>query len=60
MEEEDVRARTFILAAVLFTVGIFVTGTLDGERTIKGHVTSVSTGPGTYLRGEGPFVATRR
>lgn len=36
------------------------TGTLDGEKTIKGHVTMVSTGPGTYLRGEGPYVATRR
>ncbi len=36
------------------------TGTLDGERTIKGHVTSVATGPGTYTRGAGPFVATRR
>jgi hypothetical protein len=35
-------------------------GTLDGERTIKGHVTQVSTGPGTYMRGEGPYVATRR
>jgi hypothetical protein len=36
------------------------TGTLDGEKTIKGHVTMVSTGPGTYMRGEGPYVATRR
>jgi hypothetical protein len=36
------------------------TGTIDGERTIKGHVTMVSTGPGTYMRGEGPYVATRR
>ncbi len=36
------------------------TGTLDGEKAIKGHVTSVATGPGTYVRGEGPFVATRR
>ena len=36
------------------------TGTLDGEKTIKGHVTSVSTGPGTYMRGEGSYVATRR
>ena len=36
------------------------TGTIDGERTIKGHVISVSTGPGTYMRGEGPYVATRR
>ena len=35
-------------------------GTLDGDGTIKGRVLSVSTGPGTYLRGEGPFVATRR
>jgi hypothetical protein len=35
-------------------------GTLDGERTFKGHVISVSTGPGTYMRGEGPFVATRK
>jgi hypothetical protein len=38
----------------------FTGGTLDGERTLKGHVTSVSTGPGTYMRGEGPYVATRR
>ena len=36
------------------------TGTLDGDGTIKGHVLSVSTGPGTYMRGEGPYVATRR
>jgi hypothetical protein len=36
------------------------TGTLDGEKAMKGHVTSVATGPGTYRRGEGPFVATRR
>lgn len=36
------------------------TGTYDGENTIKGHVINVSTGPGTYMRGEGPFVATRR
>ena len=36
------------------------TGTLDGEKTIKGHVVSVATGPGTYMRGEGPYVATRR
>jgi hypothetical protein len=36
------------------------TGTLDGEKTIKGYVRSVSTGPGTYMRGEGPYVATRR
>lgn len=36
------------------------TGTLDGEKTIKGHVLRVSTGPGTYMRGEGAFVATRR
>ena len=36
------------------------TGTIDGERTIKGHMTMVSTGPGTYMRGEGPYVATRR
>jgi hypothetical protein len=35
------------------------TGTIDGG-TIKGHVTRISTGPGTYMRGEGPFVATRR
>jgi hypothetical protein len=35
------------------------TGTLDGDGTIKGHVINVSTGPGTYMRGEGPFVATR-
>jgi hypothetical protein len=38
----------------------FTGGTLDGERTLKGHVKSVSTGPGTYMRGEGPYVATRR
>jgi hypothetical protein len=36
------------------------TGTLDGDGAIKGRVTSISTGPGTYMRGEGPFVATRR
>jgi hypothetical protein len=36
------------------------TGTIDGDKTIKGYVTSVSTGPGTYMRGEGPYVATRR
>ena len=36
------------------------TGTLDGEKTIKGYVRSVSTGPGTYMRGEVPYVATRR
>ena len=36
------------------------TGTLDGEKTIKGHVIRVSTEPGTYMRGEGSFVATRR
>jgi hypothetical protein len=36
------------------------TGTYDGEKTIKGHVINVSTGPGTYMRGEGPFVATRK
>ena len=36
------------------------TGTIDGERTIKGHVTMISTGPGNYMRGEGPYVATRR
>jgi hypothetical protein len=36
------------------------TGTLDGEKTIKGHVTMVSMGPGTYMRGDGPYVATRR
>jgi hypothetical protein len=35
-------------------------GTLDGDGTIKGRVTAISTGPGTYLRGEGPYVATRR
>jgi hypothetical protein len=35
-------------------------GTLDGENTIKGQMISVETGPGTYMRGEGPFVATRR
>ena len=35
-------------------------GTLDADGTIKGHVLSVSTGPGTYMRGEGPYVATRR
>ena len=35
-------------------------GTLDGEKAIKGHVISVATGPNTYMRGEGPFVATRR
>jgi hypothetical protein len=38
----------------------FTGGTLDGEKTLKGHVKSVSTGPGTYMRGEGPYVATRR
>jgi hypothetical protein len=38
----------------------FTGGTLDGERTLRGHVTNVSTGPGTYMRGEGPYVATRR
>lgn len=38
----------------------FTGGTLDGERTLKGFVKSVSTGPGTYMRGEGPYVATRR
>ena len=36
------------------------TGTIDGDGTIKGHVTHIFTGPGTYMRGEGPFVATRR
>ena len=36
------------------------TGILAGERTIRGHLTMVSTGPGTYMRGEGPYVATRR
>jgi hypothetical protein len=35
-------------------------GTFDGENTIKGHMISVDTGPSTYMRGEGPFVATRR
>jgi hypothetical protein len=38
----------------------FTGGTLDGEKTLKGRVTQVSTGPGTYMRGEGPYVATRR
>jgi hypothetical protein len=38
----------------------FTAGTLDGERTLKGHVSMVSTGPGTYMPGEGPYVATRR
>ena len=36
------------------------TGTIDGKSTIRGHVTMVSTGPGTYMRGQGPYVATRR
>ena len=41
-------------------VADFTGGTLDGERTLKGHVTNVSAGPGTYMRGEGTYVATRR
>jgi hypothetical protein len=36
------------------------TGTIDGGQTFKGRVIMVSMGPGTYMRGEGPFVATRR
>jgi hypothetical protein len=35
-------------------------GTLEDANTIKGHMISVSTGPDTYMRGEGPFVAARR
>jgi hypothetical protein len=36
------------------------TGTLDGDGTIKGRVTSIFTGPDTYSRGDATFVATRR
>ncbi|MFA5910154.1 MAG: hypothetical protein WC815_15340 [Vicinamibacterales bacterium] len=36
------------------------TGTLDADGTIKGHVMRISTGPGTYMRGDATFVATRR